>query len=155
MTPATLYAVFPDRHNPSKSLLVSAAEGQGGSDAIQAAFPDLMFAANGRELMVSIQRFRTAKRLYHWSAMQRRGKQYLFVVIGDGKPVGLINVRAKKISQALSVAAKAYPSAKFQPLGDLATYVEVAARMANVMEGRGAVDKVPFLIDEKQEVVGL
>jgi len=140
MSPSTIYAVFPDRNNPAKNLLVHAAPDQAGAEMIQAAYPDLMLAANGRELMVSIQRFRTAKRLFHWSAMQRHGKQFLFVVIDEGKPVGLCNVRAKKGADALTVARKAYPSAKFQPLGDMAQYVEMAARMANVMEGRGVVD---------------
>lgn len=140
MSPSTLFAVWPDRNKPWESILVSAEEGQTGTHAIRAVFPNLMLAANSRELMVSIQRFRTAKRLYHWSAMQRHGKQYLFVVIEDSKPVGLVNVRSKKASDALTVASRAYPRDKFQPLGDLAQYVEMAARMANVMEGRGSVD---------------
>src|SRR5687768_401701 len=125
MTPSTLFAVWPDRNKPWENLLVAAEPDQAGADAIQAAFPDLMLASNGRELMVSIQRFRLAKKLYHWSAMQRHGTQYLFVVIEDGKPVGLCNVRSKKLADALHVVSKAYPNAKFQPLGDMAQYVEM------------------------------
>lgn len=140
-TPSTLFAVWPSRDKPWSNVLVAADEGQAGAVAIQAAFPDLMYAANGRELMVSIQRFRLAKKLYHWSAMQRHGTQYLFVVIEDGKPASLINVRSKKASDALHVASKAYPNTKFQPLGDMGQYVEMAARMANVLEGRGQVDR--------------
>lgn len=139
--PSTLYAVWPDRDRPWESLLVLADDGAAGSDAIQAAIPKLMLAATGRELMVSIQRFKTARRLYHWSAMQRHGTQYLFIVIQDDKPAGLCNVRSKKLADALHVASKTYPGAKFQPLGDMAQYVEIAARMANVFEGRGQVDR--------------
>lgn len=141
MTPSTLFAIWPNRDKPWTNLLVAADADHGGTDAIQAAFPDLMYAANGRELMVSIQRFRLGKKLYHWSAMQRHGTQYLFVVIEDGKPAGLINVRSKKLADALHVASKAYPNAKFQPLGDMGQFVEMAARMANVLEGRGQVDR--------------
>lgn len=141
MTPSTLFAVWPNRDKPWSNVLVAADEGQAGADAIQVAFPDLMYAANGRELMVSIQRFRLGKKLYHWSAMQRHGTQYLFVVIEDGKPADLINVRSKKASDALHMASKAYPNAKFQPLGDMGQFVEMAARMANVLEGRGQLDR--------------
>ena len=135
-----LVAVWPDRNHPELSLLVEADASQAGADAIQAAYPDLMLACNKHELMVSIQRFRAATHLYHWSAMQRHGTQFLIIVIEDGKPVGLCNVRAKKFAQALSVASKNYPGAKFQPLGHMAQYVSMAARIANVLEGRGQID---------------